>query len=42
MMLEIARLWGREPDWLYRLPVEERVRLIAWYQVAREQGQGRR
>ena len=30
-MLEIERLWGREPGWLLTLPAERRVGLLAWY-----------
>lgn len=28
---EIARLWGREPGWLFSLSTEEQARLRAWY-----------
>lgn len=32
-MLEIERLWGKQPGWLRTQPRETRVQLLAWYRI---------
>lgn len=31
--MEIERLWGQDPGWFALLPKDEKVRILAWYQV---------
>lgn len=31
--IEIARMWSRDPDWLFSLPQREQMRLFAWYRI---------
>lgn len=38
MILDLARLWGRDPGWWYTLPRDEQTRLLAWYRVYAEPG----
>ncbi len=32
-IMEIERLWGQDPGWFALLPKDEKVRILAWYQV---------
>lgn len=34
--MEISRLWGQTPEWFFRLPHDERMRLFAWYRLHRD------
>ena len=29
--MEIARLWGKEPDWYWTLDLEGKAQMLAWY-----------
>lgn len=31
--LQIARAWGREPDWFHSLPSDQQVQLLAMHRV---------
>lgn len=33
LILEVERLWGKEPGWWRSLEREDRVQLLAWYQA---------
>jgi len=32
-MMEISRLWGEKPDWLWGEGTVQQARLLAWYRV---------
>ncbi len=32
-MMEISRLWGEKPDWLWGEDPIQQMRLLAWYRV---------
>ena len=33
MILEVTRLWGREPGWFYDQEPEVQTQLLAWFRV---------